>query len=51
MPMKTLKSAPYPSVPTTWKVTSFSQWGSVKVADSASMAANMPTTWAMIAGQ
>ena len=46
MPRKTLKSAPL-----LWYVTSFSQWGRWNVADSAEMAANMPTTWATMAGQ
>ena len=34
-----------------WYVTSFSQCGRWNVADSAEMAANMPITWAMMAGQ
>ena len=46
MPRKTLKSAP-----SLWYVTSFNQWGSLKVADSAEIAANIPMTWAMMAGQ
>ena len=34
-----------------WYVTWFSQWGRSKVAESAEMAAYMPITWAMMAGQ
>ena len=51
MPMKTLKSAPNPCGVGGVDGDLVEPVGQVKVADSASMAANMPTIWAIIAGQ